>query len=133
LSGNDLIIITLASFGCIGLLIAIIGLYGVISQLTAQRSREIGIRMALGADYLKVVRMILSQGGALILCGVAIGLIGAHAFGVIYRQTMPELRLPTFGLQVAVTALLCASGFIACYIPARRAGRIDPVIALRSE
>jgi hypothetical protein len=133
LSGNNLIIITLGAFAFVGLIIAIVGLYGVVSQLTLQRVREIGIRMALGADYLAVVRMILSQGAVLILCGVAAGFLGSFGVTAVYRQTMPELRLPSAGLQVGITVLLCAAGLVACYFPARRAGRVNPVEALRAE
>ena len=132
-AGNNLMIITLSSFALIGLLIAMIGLYGVISQLTQQRSREIGIRMALGADYRAVVKLILGQGGRLILCGVCAGLVGAYVVGIIYRQTMPELRLPGVGWQASITLLLCLAGLVACYLPARRAGRTNPVMALRAE
>jgi len=133
LAGNNLMIITLGSFAFIGLLIALIGLYGVVSQLTQQRIREIGIRMALGADYRSVVTMILSQGAVLIACGLAGGLAGSYAVSAVYRQTMPELRLPGADLQVGIAALLCAAGLVACYFPARRAGRVNPVDALRAE
>lgn len=133
LAGNILMIITLGSFALVGLLIAIVGLYGVVSQLTLQRTREIGIRMALGADDSAVVRMILAQGAVLLACGVAVGLLGALGVGAIYRQTMPGLHLPSLGLHAAITALLCAAGFAACYLPARRAGRTDPVAALRAD
>lgn len=133
LSGNDLMIITLGSFAFIGLLIALIGLYGVINQLTFQRNREIGIRIALGADYLAVVRLILGQSGRLLLGGVIVGLGGSYGVNRIYQQTMPELRLPGTELQIGITLLLCLVGLLACYFPARRASRIDPVVVLRSE
>ncbi len=133
LAGNNLMIITLGSFAFIGLLIAIIGLYGVVSQLTLQRVREIGIRMALGADYLAVVRLILLQGAVLILSGAALGIAGACGVGAVYRQTMPELRLPSAGLQAGIALLLCLAGLVACYFPARRAGRVNPINALRAE
>jgi len=133
LAGNDLMIITLGAFAFIGLLIALIGLYGVISQLTMQRHREIGVRIALGADYAAVVRLILGQGGRLILGGVLLGLAGSFVVSRIYQQTMPELQLPSVALQVGITILLCAIGLLACFLPARRAGRIDPVEALRAE
>jgi putative ABC transport system permease protein len=133
LAGNNLMIITLGSFALIGLLIAVIGLYGVVSQVTMQRSREIGVRMALGADYPAVVRLVLAQGCVLILVGVAFGLAGAFGVGAVYRQTMPGLRLPGAGLQAAIALTLCAVGLVACYFPARRAGRISPVAALRTE
>ncbi len=133
LAGNDLMIISLGSFALVGLLIALIGLYGVITQLTVQRYREIGIRIALGADYGAVVRMILMQSGRLLLGGVIVGLAGAYGVSRIYQQTMPTLQLPGAWLQAGITMLLCAVGFFACYLPARRAGRIDPVSALRAE
>jgi putative ABC transport system permease protein len=133
LAGNNLTIIALSTFAAIGLVIALVGLYGVMSQLTQQRGREIGIRMALGADYGCVVRMILAQGGILITIGIVIGLFGSIAVAAVFRQTMPELRLPNAGLYVGTTVLLCAAGLIACFIPARRAGRIDPTSALRAE
>jgi predicted permease len=131
--GNDLITISLGSFAFVGFLIAMIGLYGVISQLTAQRSREIGIRMALGADPRAVIRLVLSQGAGLILSGVAAGLIGAVAVNLFYRQTMPELRLPDGLLQAGIAVVLGAVGLFACLLPARRAGATDPVVALREE
>jgi putative ABC transport system permease protein len=132
-AGNYLMIITLGSFAFIGLFIAMIGLYGVVSQLTNQRSREIGIRMALGADYHSVVGMILSQGAVLIAIGVVTGLVCAFFVSLVYRQTMPELRLPNAGLQAGIAAFLCIAGLLACYMPARRAGRVNPVEALHSE
>jgi len=132
-AGNNLMIITLGSFAFIGLLIALIGLYGVITQLTVQRHREIGIRIALGADYLAVVRLILAQSGRLLFGGVIIGLVGSYGVGRIYQQTMPGLPLPGVALQAGITLMLCAVGLAACYLPARRAGRIDPVVALRAE
>ncbi len=133
LAGNDLMIIILGSFAFIGLLIALIGLYGVITQLTLQRQREIGIRIALGATYAGVVRLILAQSGRLLLAGIVIGLGGSYGVIVLYRQTMPELRLPGAALQIGIAMLLCAVGLLACFLPARRAGRIDPVVALRAE
>jgi hypothetical protein len=133
LAGNNLMIITLGSFAFVGLLIAIIGLYGVIAQLTIQRRREIGIRIALGSDYAGVVRLILTQSGRLLLGGVVMGLAGAYSVSMLYRQTMPELQLPGAALQIGIAMLLCVVGLLACYFPARRAGRIDPVVALRAE
>jgi predicted permease len=130
---NDEKIATLGSFASIGLLIALIGLYGVMTQLTVQRSREIGIRIALGADSAAIVRLILSQGAKVIFCGLSLGLLGASGIHEFYRQTMPELQLPGSGLQLVIATLLCLSGLGACYLPARRAGRINPVMALRSE
>ena len=133
LAGNDLMIITLGSFAFVGLLIALIGLYGVITQLTVQRHREIGIRIALGAGNSAVIGLVLAQSGRLLFGGVIVGLAGAYGVSLLFRQTMPDLQLPGPALQIGLTGLLCTVGLLACYFPARRAGRIDPVIALRAE
>jgi putative ABC transport system permease protein len=133
LAGNNFMIISLGSFAFVGLLIALIGLYGVITQLTIQRHREIGIRIALGADYNSVVQLILAQSGRLLLGGIIAGLAGSYAVSKLYQKTMPELQLPGVALQIGITLLLCVVGLLACYFPARRAGRIDPVVALRTE
>jgi putative ABC transport system permease protein len=123
----------LATFATLALVLASIGMYGVISYSVGQRTREIGIRVALGAEHSNVFRMILGQGARLAGLGIAIGLIAAlgvthlmasFLFGV--QPTDP----PTFA---AVSLLLLAIALLACYIPARRATRVDPMIALRYE
>jgi len=114
-------------------LLAAIGIYGVIAQWVVQRTREIGIRMALGADARAVMRMILGRGLVLALTGVAVGLAGAFAltrlmssllYGVSATEPMTFLLSSVVLLGVAVGA-----GFM----PARRAAKVDPVIALRCE
>lgn len=129
----NIIIANLATFAFMGLLIASLGIYGVVSYLTAQRTREIGVRIALGAQYRDVVGMILRQGGRLLVIGGAAGLAGAYAVDILLQRAMPELPMPGPWLLAAVLLLLATITLIACYLPARRAARIDPVIALRAE
>jgi putative ABC transport system permease protein len=132
-SHTELTIVTLGSFALVGLLIALLGLYAVITQLTLQRYREIGIRIALGATYAAVMRLIFTQGLRLLLWGVLLGVAGAYAVSSVYSKIMPELRLPGAAFEALIALLLCVAGLLACYLPARRASRIDPVVALRAE
>jgi putative ABC transport system permease protein len=120
-------------FALTALLLAALGIYGVISYIVSERTHEIGIRLALGAQRHRILQMILSQGLGLAIAGAAIGLVGAvivaHLMaGVLYgvRPTDPV----TF---VSVALLLIAVALLACYIPARRAIRVDPLVALRYE
>jgi putative ABC transport system permease protein len=126
-------VILIGFFGISALLLAIAGVFGVMAYSVSRRTREIGVRIALGAKSADVLKMILSQGARTILVGVAIGIAGALAltraaesllFGV--RATDPL----TFG---GVTLLLVGAALLACYIPAQRATRVDPMIALRYE
>lgn len=116
-----------------GLLLASIGIYGVTAYAISQRTREIGIRMTLGAQRGDVVRMILRQGMTLVAAGAAIGLLLAAVTARVLGRLLfglPALGPRTFGGAIA---LFAAIGFAACYLPARRATRISPVEALRYE
>ena len=121
------------SLGMVGLLLAAIGIYGVTAYMVTSRTREIGIRMALGARSGAVVRMVLRQGMMLTLAGAAIGLL--HAAGT--SRLLGSLLFgvgPTDPLTFAgVAVLFCAIGLAACYGPARRATEIDAMQALRYE
>ena len=125
--------VVLAMFSVIAMLLAAVGLYGVVSHSVTERTREIGVRMALGADGRKVVRMFVSQGLLTAGAGVAIGLPAA----VVLARSLESLL---FGVPpsdpatlVAVAGVLLATASIACYLPARRASHIDPLGALRAE
>lgn len=123
----------LAAFGGLALLLATIGMYGVISYSVAQRTQEIGIRMVLGARPHSVFRMVLSQGTRLAALGIAIGIVAALAVTRVMNSFLYGVGA-TDPLTFAVVALLLlAVALLACYIPARRAMRVHPMVALRHE
>jgi ABC-type antimicrobial peptide transport system permease subunit len=121
------------SFALLALVLVCVGLYGTMSYFVARRTNEIGIRMALGAQASGVFRMVLSEGLKLTSAGVVIGLAGA-AFGTRLISSslyeVPALDPVTF---VIVALLLISVGLFACYVPARRAMKVDPMVALRYE
>jgi len=120
-------------FGLLALLLASIGLYGVLSYSVAQRTQEIGIRMALGAQSGDVMRVVVGQGSKLITLGVALGVAGAFAATRVLKRVLYGVSAtdpPTF---IGVSLLLLIVAFMACWIPARRATQVDPMIALRHD
>jgi predicted permease len=125
--------VLLVAFAGIALVLASVGIYGVLSYLVGQRRQEIGIRMALGAAPWEVLRMILTDGGRMILTGVGIGVAVALALTHLMSGMLFGVKptdLPTF---VLVVLTLCCIALLACYAPARNAMKVDPMIALRSE
>ena len=123
----------LGAFAAVGLILAAIGIYGVVSYTVVQRTGELGIRMALGAQTRDVLWLVLGKGAVLVLIGAFLGGLGAYGVSRLLISLIPSL--PTRDpLIIAMTALaLVAIALIACYIPARRATRVDPLVALRSE
>ena len=127
-------VIVLTTFGLLALLLASIGLYGVANYSVTQRTREIGVRMALGASRANVLRLVLGQGLLLVALGLVIGLAGALALtSAIPTQLLPNVS-PRDPLTFAgMAALLGVVALVASYIPAQRATKIDPLVALRTE
>jgi len=123
----------LSLFGVLALMLAAIGIYGVMAYSVAQRTRELGIRMALGAQRVDILRLLLKEGALLIAIGAALGIAGAIGISRVLGQFLigvdPRDGMTFFG----VTVVLCAMALLACYLPARRAMRVDPVVALRHE
>jgi putative ABC transport system permease protein len=125
--------VSLGAFAALGLLLAAIGIYGVIAYVTQQRSREIGIRLALGADRASVLRMVVRQGALLVGFALAIGAAGALALTRFLQGMVFDVSTTDPVTFAAMAALLAGIGLVACWIPAYRASTIDPVEAIRYE
>jgi ABC-type antimicrobial peptide transport system permease subunit len=123
----------LVAFGVLALTLASIGMYGVIAYSVGQRTREFGVRMALGAEPADVFGMMLSQGARLAGLGITIGVAAALGVTQLLKTYLYQVKATDPVTFVAVAALLVAVALLACWIPARRAMRVDPMVALRHE
>jgi len=133
LSADRMIAMLLAIFGGAALLLASVGIYGVVSYAVAQRTHEIGIRMALGANSTNVLRLVVRQGMGMVIVGVVVGLVASLALTQLIGSLLFGVTPTDITTFAVITAALLLIALIACYIPARRATKVDPLVALRYE
>ena len=133
LATRRLTMVLLGAFAVLALILASVGLYGVMALTVTQRTRELGIRMALGAERTNIFKLVLSQGMSLMAIGIAIGLVGAIAAGRALMSLLYNVGAIDAGAVLIAVFSLLSVALIACCVPARRATRVDPIIALRTE
>jgi ABC-type antimicrobial peptide transport system permease subunit len=133
LAPRHFIAVVLTAFAAAGLLVAGIGLYGVVAMSVAGRTRELAIRIALGASAAGIRRLVLREAGVIVALGAALGAVGAAAGTRLLRNQLVGVSSTDTPAWVAMVVILAAAGLTAAWLPARRAGRVDPIEALRQE
>ena len=133
LATRRLMMVLLGAFAVLALVLASVGLYGVMALTVTQRTRELGIRMALGAERTCIFRLVLGQGMSLMAVGIVLGLVGAVAVGRALMSLLYNVGALDAGAVVTAVSSLLTVALIACCVPARRATRVDPIVALRTE
>ena len=133
LVGRRFVVLLLTTFAGLALLLAALGLYGVISYSVRMRTRELGVRMALGAQRGEVMQLVLLQGARLAAIGVALGAILAIALSRVFSSLLFQVGVLHATPWIVATAILVATVLLASYLPARRAASIEPMKALRTE
>jgi putative ABC transport system permease protein len=131
--GQQFLSLLVGSFAALAVMLAAVGIYGVLSYMVTERTREIGIRMSLGASRGRVLSQVILEGMRLALIGFAVGLAGALAAGRVLAGLLHEVKPGDPAIFAATAGFLSAVAFMACYLPARRAARLDPMTALRYE
>jgi predicted permease len=133
MSGDRLDTVLLGTFAAVALILSAVGIYGVMAFAVAQRTHEIGLRMALGAGPSRVLSLILGEGMILTLIGLILGLVGAFLVGRAMQSQLYGIGAIDPVALGGVAAILILAALLACYVPARRAMRVDPMVALRYE
>ena len=133
LLGDRFVMVLYGTFAAVALVLAAVGIYGVMAFSVAQRTHEIGLRVALGADRRHVLALILREGVILASAGLGLGLVGAYFVGRAIRSTLYGVGSVDAIAFTAVSVLLVLAALLACYVPAQRASKVDPMVALRYE
>jgi len=133
MANRRLALILLGSFAAIALILSVVGIYGVTEYTVAQRTREIGIRMALGAQSPQVLRLLLRQGVTLSLAGVAVGTLSSFALVGFLRSLVFGVSIADPATLFSASAILTSAAVLACWVPSRKVMSVDPIIALRHE
>jgi ABC-type antimicrobial peptide transport system permease subunit len=123
----------IGGFACLAVLLSAIGIYGVMSFVVSQRTQEVGIRIALGAQEKDVLRLMIGQSLKLTILGIVVGLIGAFAVSQFLKGLLFEVEPYDPFVFALISVLTACLGLIACYVPASRATTVDPLLALRNE